>query len=399
MPPKKIRARSKPFSYAKSPIGPILDGVSSAILIVDAHDAIEFANSAFARLFGATSDSLIGIELGELLPDLPPRTEAPSSPQDGHVSEGSARMENGPVEGRHRDGTSVFADCTLREISIEDRTLLVATLTDSSERLRDADEMTKYIQDLESAKDQSEIQAANVVDLLEEIAKGRDQLRERERQLRENEAELLRYVSSLEMSQAQAEKQAAEMAFLAESLEIEKERAEESRRIIEHHANHDPLTDLGNRALLKKVLPTMFEYAKEDGTKVGLIYIDLDNFKSVNDQLGHQAGDEILRTTAGRLLRNLRSDDYAFRLGGDEFAIAISLDSSRTEKDLRELANRIVDALTISLETPDGPIQVSASLGVALYPEHGEDIDAMLAAADSAMYRAKNAGKARVVET
>ncbi len=221
-------------------------------------------------------------------------------------------------------------------------------------------------------------------------------IKNRQAQLCRNEEELQRYVQDLEMASANFEEQASDMARLAEELHAEKERVEESKRIIEHQAVHDPLTDLGNRALLNKALSDMLEYAEENGSRVGFIYIDLDNFKPVNDRLGHDAGDKLLCDVAKALRKTIGEKDTAIRQGGDEFAVLACLETGKGRADLKALAERILAALTIPVQGPDFVIETGASIGIALHPDDGADVDAILTAADNAMYEAKRAGKGRV---
>ncbi|MBF0251058.1 MAG: diguanylate cyclase [Alphaproteobacteria bacterium] len=215
-------------------------------------------------------------------------------------------------------------------------------------------------------------------------------------QLARTQAELQKYIASQDFARVGLEEQASEMVSLAESLHLEKQRVEESKRIIEHQALHDPLTDLGNRALLNKVLPDMMERARDQGAKIGMAYIDLDNFKPVNDRLGHDAGDRLLCDVADGLREAIRSRDVALRLGGDEFSVLTWLEPGEGWDALERMANRILEAVSIPVEGPDFVIQTGGSIGTAIWPDNGADMDAILSAADNAMYVAKRAGKGRI---
>jgi diguanylate cyclase (GGDEF)-like protein/PAS domain S-box-containing protein len=157
-------------------------------------------------------------------------------------------------------------------------------------------------------------------------------------------------------------------------------------------ANHDALTGLPNRTLLKDRLSQALLHAKRFNTWVTVIFLDLDNFKTVNDSLGHNAGDELLKTVAKRMTTSVRSTDSVVRLGGDEFVILLPdlpKNPDLISKKLQEL--RATLAETIHLEGHD--ISVTASVGIANYPDDATDAVMLLANADAAMYRAKEMGR------
>jgi diguanylate cyclase (GGDEF)-like protein/PAS domain S-box-containing protein/hemerythrin-like metal-binding protein len=157
-------------------------------------------------------------------------------------------------------------------------------------------------------------------------------------------------------------------------------------------AYHDRLTGLPNRALLFDRLSQAMSHAKRDGKHVALLFVDLDGFKAVNDNYGHEAGDVVLRVAAQRLLACVRAVDTVARFGGDEFAIILgTLDAPH---QARSVADKIVQAFSIGLSLPDGKeCQVGASVGISIYPEHGSAMDSLMTAADEAMYASKSRGK------
>lgn len=167
----------------------------------------------------------------------------------------------------------------------------------------------------------------------------------------------------------------------------------ESQRKAEYLATHDPLTGLPNRALFHDRLRHALAQARRRKSRVALLFIDLDNFKTINDTLGHDIGDELLKQAAERLRQVVRDVDTVARLGGDEFT-AILADCSADTAD--RVARRIVDDLTASFEIANRSLFVSASIGVAFYPEDGQDSSSLVRAADAAMYRAKEQGRSRV---
>ncbi len=159
-------------------------------------------------------------------------------------------------------------------------------------------------------------------------------------------------------------------------------------------ANHDPLTGLPNRRLLDDRLQQALSYAVRTGSMVAVCSVDLDGLKPTNDRYGHHIGDLLLKTAAERMLANVRPYDTVARLGGDEFVFLLS--NLQDLADCHASIQRILDALRQPLEM-DGtaPIPMGASIGAAIFPEHGNGSDALLNQSDFAMYQAKNAGGGR----
>ena len=159
-------------------------------------------------------------------------------------------------------------------------------------------------------------------------------------------------------------------------------------------ANADPVTSLPNRHWLMRTLPAAIERARLDSSLLAVLYVDLDDFKNVNDTLGHAAGDELLRAASLRLKALVRHRDSIARLGGDEFAIV--LESAASEAEVLAVAARIIDTLGEPFVIGEGSRQVvRASIGISLYPRDGDDGATLLKHADIAMYAAKADGKGR----
>jgi diguanylate cyclase (GGDEF)-like protein/PAS domain S-box-containing protein len=168
----------------------------------------------------------------------------------------------------------------------------------------------------------------------------------------------------------------------------DRKRAEEQ---IEFHAYHDVLTHLPNRKLFTDRLTQSISRARRSAKPLAVMFVDLDHFKSINDTLGHEAGDELLLEMAIRLRDNVREDDTVARLGGDEFTIILA--ELRQPEDAVNVAEKIIKAVEQPLSIAGTSIEVSASIGIALYPDDGSDAESLLRNADSAMYRAKEAGR------
>lgn len=160
-----------------------------------------------------------------------------------------------------------------------------------------------------------------------------------------------------------------------------------------HRALHDPLTTLPNRRLLRERLGALCAAPPSARRRVGVAFLDLNGLKAVNDLLGHDAGDYVLRSTAARLLAAAGRDDLVCRHGGDEFVVLFAHVTSHAQA--RHRAVRLLKCLTPPHRLPSGPVRVSASLGLAVWPDDGDTPDALIAAADLAMYRAKRATPAR----
>jgi diguanylate cyclase (GGDEF)-like protein/hemerythrin-like metal-binding protein/PAS domain S-box-containing protein len=164
-----------------------------------------------------------------------------------------------------------------------------------------------------------------------------------------------------------------------------------SERRIVHLATHDALTGLPNRTLLRDRLARSLSQALRDGTSGALLMLDLDGFKLVNDQYGHEAGDKVLQVVASRLYRLVRDSDSVARLGGDEFAIV--LDAISGEQAIRAFAGQVIQQVSLPVALDNGtPVSVGASVGAAPFPATGSNRRALLAAADRAMYVSKHAG-------
>jgi diguanylate cyclase (GGDEF)-like protein len=167
-------------------------------------------------------------------------------------------------------------------------------------------------------------------------------------------------------------------------------RTSEKLRYSEYHAQHDVLTGLPNRVFLQTVLPRLQSQAIRNRSTLTLLYLDLDGFKEVNDGLGHAAGDEVLFQAAERIREAIRGADIGIRLGGDEFAVLLP-DTDRP--GAQAIAERIRVALAVGVETRAGPARVSASIGLAAFPDDCSAVDDLVTLADAAMYRAKRHGK------
>jgi diguanylate cyclase (GGDEF)-like protein len=166
-----------------------------------------------------------------------------------------------------------------------------------------------------------------------------------------------------------------------------------AQRDLVHQAGRDSLTQLANRARAVEMIESALGRAQRAGSLVGLLFVDLDHFKAVNDTHGHAAGDEVLRETARRMQAGVRAGDTVGRLGGDEFVILVEAPDSAAA--LVALAERLVGAISAPVHTAGRDLVVSASIGVAVVRDGGTYADALLFEADAAAYRAKAQGRGR----
>jgi len=178
-----------------------------------------------------------------------------------------------------------------------------------------------------------------------------------------------------------------EIATLINSFNSMRSQIHQRQLALEHQALHDILTGLPNRALLQDRLEQDIHRAHRQKTSMALLLLDLDHFKEINDTLGHPVGDQILKKVGQRLLGYLRESDTVARLGGDEFAIiATDID----EDDARIFVEKIILALKQVIHVEKQNLYVGASIGLALYPDHGQDVSTLIRHVDIAMYHAKN---------
>jgi diguanylate cyclase (GGDEF)-like protein len=168
------------------------------------------------------------------------------------------------------------------------------------------------------------------------------------------------------------------------------ERKENEAKLL-HMALYDPLTDLPNRGLLNDRLRLSMETARRNQHQIALMFVDLDYFKQINDTHGHDVGDLVLKQTAHRMKRQLRGTDTIARIGGDEF-VALLPEVREIDESLR-VAEKLLLALSEPIEIPDLRLNVTCSIGIALYPRDATDEIALYRHADEALYAVKNAGR------
>ncbi len=159
---------------------------------------------------------------------------------------------------------------------------------------------------------------------------------------------------------------------------------------IEHQAYHDALTDLPNRRLVKDRLEMALALARRHGQSVAVLFLDLDDFKLINDSFGHSVGDELLQAVADRLKASVREGDTIGRLGGDEFTLL--LPEIKRADDAARIAEKLLEAVSRSFRLASAEVDLTTSIGISVFPDDGTCVETLLLSADSAMYRAKEMG-------
>ncbi len=187
-----------------------------------------------------------------------------------------------------------------------------------------------------------------------------------------------------------------ELALLKYAQQVElltelQAKLEKQKDILYEKAHNDDLTGVENRASFNSKLSETIQNAKNSNKKAALFFIDLDDFKKVNDTLGHHVGDETLKIVAQRIIRTIRNQDTVARLGGDEFGVII--ENLESLKDIQLLASKIIKAICSPMKIDTNIITISCSIGISVYPDNAQDDITLLKYADEAMYRAKKSGK------
>ncbi|MFZ2853470.1 MAG: EAL domain-containing protein [Rhodocyclaceae bacterium] len=185
-----------------------------------------------------------------------------------------------------------------------------------------------------------------------------------------------------------AERQLIDFATRIARIAIEHRRTQER---IRYMADHDALTGLANRTVLRDRVQQAIAQAHRNRCMVALLFIDLDNFKHINDSLGHRVGDRLLQEAANRLTSCLREGDSVARIGGDEFVIVLPALTDGT--DAARAGTKVEEALTQAFFVDEHELHISGSIGISLFPADGADVESLMRAADSAMYHAKDKGR------
>jgi len=214
----------------------------------------------------------------------------------------------------------------------------------------------------------------------------------REKALREREEAAMTQAAALSASTGAQLREANERLVVATvRAQIMAETAEEAATRMSYMAEHDFLTGLPNRSVLTDRLVQSIALAQRHGKKVALMFLDLDNFKHINDSLGHAVGDQLLQSAAQRLQACVRRSDSVSRHGGDEFVVLLA--EVEQVQDATLAAEKLIEAMAEPHLVDDHRLHVTVSIGISLYPDDGKDAEEMIRNADAAMYHAKRNGR------
>ncbi len=406
----------------------VVDTARDAIIVADVDGVIRSYNQGAKRIFGYAADEAVGQPLTLLMPDRfrKPHVEGLRR----YLETGEARVMGRTLEvhGQRKDGAEVPIEMTIAKVDDGNQTLFTSIIRDITERVRteealrrseerfrslvrnssdiiavlDADATVRYVSPaaervLGCKPEKTVGQSTYGLVHPEDVASARSFLHgvlntealtsSMELRLRHADG-TWRHVEAVG-SNLLSDPSVCGLVFNLRDITERKEYEEQLR----HQAFHDPLTGLPNRALFLDRLEHALARTARDSRSVGVLLVDLDRFKPVNDSLGHQVGDELLVMVGRRLQSCVRPEDTVARLGGDEFAVLI--EDLEDTSDATAVAERIEEALRPSFELGERELVLTASIGVAVSSTGQRDPDELLRSADIAMYQGKKTGKAR----
>jgi len=395
-------------------------------IVLYGEEGLQYVNPGCARIFGYTQDEILCLSLLDLMAEKD-RARVADAMRDrlsGVVPQGRYA-----AQGLRKDGAAIEIEIFSSRMQIADKSAAIAVIVDITERRRAeealARESLRNRMLLRNASDGICIldENGNTLDVSDALCAKLGYSREALLGMNvaqwdprwstdEGKAELGRLQAStrqttmfesthrrkdgsvfdVEIHSIGFEFETEPMLFMSARDITERKRALED---IQHQAHYDALTGIPNRGLFYDRLAQGIHLAKRERQELALLYLDLDNFKSVNDSFGHEAGDQVLTMAAARIRRLLRESDTVARIGGDEFAVILPLIASR--KDAAEVAAKIVDALSMAFELSASNanarrVSIGCSVGIAVFPADAESPDRLVVAADAAMYAAKREG-------
>ena len=387
----------------------LLSNAQDAIVLIDGHGHVLSWNRAAERIFGHTFEEAVDRDIHGLI--APP---ALNGDINTDVAVGMKRFRNsgqGNALGRtleldavHRDGTPLKIELSLSSVSVEGRWFGLGLIRDITERKQLERALALTERNFRSVVELNRSgilvldQAGNILFANDAAQTLLDRSREEligmpfgtpsghlraEMAVRRKDGS--RGTAEMSATETEWEGELAYLVMLHDVTELKE--AEASARFL---SLHDLLTGLPNRRLFHERLERARERAHGEGERVAVLFIDLNRFKAINDGLGHEAGDEVLRSIGQRLSRCLRASDTFARVGGDEFCAVI--EGIKQLTDLDAVANKLQGCLSSPVQVGETELTVGASIGVAVFPDDGADADTLLRRADSAMYAAKRGG-------
>jgi len=400
----------------------VTDTASDVVVTIDRHSTITYINAAAEKVFGYRAAELIGRSLTELMPARLRSLHRASFERYNSTGQRNMNWTNVELPGLHKDGHEIPLEISFSEFRREDKHLFTGIVRDVSERKR-AEESQRWLATIvESSTD------AIIGKTLDGIILSWNQAAERmygytaEEVIgrpitllappeRADEAERLlarvRQGERIENFETRRRRKDGKQLYVSLTIspirdaigtirgastiarDISERKRTEAR--IRYLAHHDALTGLPNRLLFRDRIGHAIAQARRAHKQAAVLFLDLDGFKHINDSLGHEIGDKLLRMTARRLEGCLRHGDSVARLGGDEFVISLS--DLTDNRDAMPIAEKVLQALREPFHVQQHELHISGSIGISLCPADGEDADVLMRAADAAMYHAKDNGR------
>ncbi|MGQ0501748.1 MAG: sensor domain-containing protein [Panacagrimonas sp.] len=396
----------------------VIDHLVEGVLTTDPAGVVRFANARALRMFGYGRDELDGVTITKLMPV--PFLNTPGLHLTDYIG-GRQHSRLPKVVGWRKDATTFPVELVVQPMNVDDSEGLVVIMRDITDRLRsdnlaqrlgrllDAaaeevyifDAQSLYFVEVNSGARRNLGYAANELGRLTPLAISQqletdtyfsylarlrggevDHLTYRTRHVRADGSD---YPVEVRLNFSREEEPPVYMAI---AVDISDREAQEEK--LRHLAQHDPLTGLPNRATLLDRLQQALLIASRSNRLVGVFFVDLDRFKQINDQHGHDVGDQVLIQAAQRLSGVLRETDTVARMGGDEFVVVAQ--GLRGLDDAETLARKVLEVFSPRFEIPGHDVRMTPSVGVALFPLDESDAEGLLRHADAAMYQAKQAG-------
>ncbi|MGQ0699153.1 MAG: sensor domain-containing protein [Panacagrimonas sp.] len=396
----------------------VIDHLVEGVLTTDPAGVIRFANARALRMFGYARNELDGITITRLMPV--PFLNTPGLHLTDYIG-GRQHSRLPKVVGWRKDATTFPVELVVQPMNVEDSEGLVVIVRDITERLRSDNLAQRLGRLLDAASEEVYIFDAQSLYFVEVNRGAR-------RNLGYPPNEILRLTPLAISQQLESDTFFSYLArlrggevdhvtyrchhvradgtnypvevrlnfsreeeppmYMAIAVDVTEREAEEDR--LRHLAQHDPLTGLPNRATLLDRLHQALLIASRSNRLVGVFFVDLDRFKQVNDQHGHEVGDAVLALAAKRLSGVLRETDTVARMGGDEFVVVAQ--GLRGLDDAESLAQKIIEQFGPRFEIPDRDVRITPSIGIVMYPLDESDAEGLLRHADAAMYQAKQSG-------
>jgi diguanylate cyclase (GGDEF)-like protein/PAS domain S-box-containing protein len=418
----ELDARRQALSNSREQLQAILRHAADGIITIDARGEVRSFNAAAERLFGYDAAEVVGRNVAMLMP------EPHGSEHDAYIGRYLATGQKHilgrrrEVTGRRKDGSTFPMELAVSEIALEDERLFTGIVRDVADRKR-AEELSSrlgrileyssneiYIFDAHTLRFESisqgalqnlgyskdEITQLTPVDLKPDI--GAAEFEQMIAPLRRGEKDLLVFETTHQRKDGstypvevrlQLSNTGHVPVFMAIIQDItERKNSEAQLRLL---ANFDTLTGLPNRAQLQRRMQQAIHEADRNRRVLGAMFVDLDRFKLINDTMGHEAGDELLKIVAHRIAESLRPGDTVARYGGDEFVVLMS--NVAEIADVDRLADKLLRRLSVPVRIAGREIYVTPSIGVSIYPLDARSSEELLKHADAAMYHAKDQGR------